>query len=43
MHATDTDTELLQIAQCCEDMLCSECGTELDSGEDCDCPCHNMV
>lgn len=34
----------MSLKECVDDMVCSECGTELDNFDnDCKCPCHGMV
>lgn len=41
------DGEMNTLAECCSDMICQECGLELDSlatdNDDCDCLCHTFV
>ena len=38
-----TEDEMEDLEQCCEEMLCVQCGLELDSRTDCECMCHQLV
>lgn len=39
-----TEDEMEDLEQCVSDMLCVQCGLELDArGTDCECMCHQMV
>lgn len=37
----------MEFEECCENMLCTECGTELDyrseDGNTCECECHTLI
>lgn len=46
-NETELTKEETDIEQCVSDMVCAQCGTELDSetglNGECDCICHTMV
>jgi hypothetical protein len=38
------EEEMEDLEQCCSDMLCVQCGLELDARDgDCDCMCHKLI